>query len=97
MTGRHAALERAMAFADAYGLQAPICQAPMAGSCPPALAIAVANAGGMGGCGVPSMSPDEIGGWVREMRAGSNGAFQLNVRPSSHPSWAFIHPTTWPG
>lgn len=92
MEGRQAALQRARSFAEAYGLRAPICQAPMAGSCPPALAIAVANAGGMGACGVLSMSPDEIGDWVREMRAGSNGAFQLNIwLPDPEPTRDLQH------
>lgn len=79
MTGRETALQRAEAFAKVFGLQAPILQAPMAGACPPALSIAVANGGGMGGCGVLLMNPEAIEAWVREMRAGSNGAFQLNT------------------
>jgi len=40
-----------MTFCQRYGLQAPILQAPMAGSCSASLAAAVANAGGMGGLG----------------------------------------------
>jgi nitronate monooxygenase len=75
MTGRQTALQRASAFAKVFGLEIPILQAPMAGSCPPALAIAVANAGGMGGCGVLVLEPEGIEAWVREVRAGSNGAF----------------------
>src|ERR1700683_5232356 len=41
-------LDRAEAFCDRFGLQVPILLAPMAGACPPALSIAVANAGGLG-------------------------------------------------
>jgi NAD(P)H-dependent flavin oxidoreductase YrpB (nitropropane dioxygenase family) len=37
-----------MRFCQRYGLRIPILQAPMAGSCPVSLAIAVAEAGGMG-------------------------------------------------
>ena len=45
------ALSRANAFCDRFGLRAPILQAPMAAACPPSLAVAVANAGGLGGGG----------------------------------------------
>ena len=50
----------------------------MAGACPPALSIAIANAGGLGACGAFLMQPDAIEAWVSEVRAGSNGGFQLN-------------------
>ena len=78
MTATNAALERAEAFCEAYDLRVPILMAPMAGACPPALAIAVGKAGGMGACGTLLMQPDGIGQWVGEVRQGTNGAFQLN-------------------
>ena len=53
--------------------------APMAGACPPELAAAVANAGGMGACGALLMSPEAIGDWARAYRARSNGSFQMNL------------------
>ena len=53
--------------------------APMAGACPASLAIAVANAGGLGGCGALLMQPEAIKAWASEVRAGSNGGFQLNL------------------
>ena len=52
----------------------------MAGASAPSLSIAVANAGGLGSCGVLLMQPEEILAWAREVRARSNGAFQLNIR-----------------
>jgi len=51
----------------------------MAGASPPSLAIAVANAGGLGACGVLLMQPEEIIGWADEVRAHSSGPFQLNT------------------
>jgi len=72
-------LLRARAFCDRFGLQSPILMAPMAGACPPALAIAIANAGGMGACGALLMQPDAIAAWVGAFRAASNGALQLNL------------------
>lgn len=72
-------LSQTDSFCDSYNLQVPILMAPMAGACPASLAIAVANGGGMGACGYLLMQPDEIAEWTREMRAGSNGAFQLNL------------------
>jgi len=76
---QHPALARAAAFCEAFNLRVPILMAPMAGACPASLAIAVADAGGLGGCGALLMQPDAIGKWAAEVRAGSNGAFQLNL------------------
>lgn len=73
------AIRRAEAFCRDYGLRLPILMAPMAGACPPALAAAVASAGGMGACGCLVMPPDQIGAWAAQVRAASNGAFQLNI------------------
>ena len=50
----------------------------MAGSSPVSLAVAVANAGGMGGLGALLTSPEEITDWVAEFRSLSNGPLQLN-------------------
>src|SRR6185295_869461 len=71
-------LDRAERFCRRFGLQAPILLAPMAGSCPPPLSIAVAKAGGMGAAGVLLMSPAEILAWARDFRAEASGPFQLN-------------------
>ncbi|MEU3186020.1 nitronate monooxygenase [Streptomyces sp. NPDC006923] len=73
------ARQRARAFCDRFGLGLPVLQAPMAGSSPPELAVAVAGAGGMGARGVLQDSPRRIAEWTEEFRAGSSGAFQLNV------------------
>jgi nitronate monooxygenase len=71
--------DRAAAFCGRFGLQVPILLAPMAGACPPSLSIAVAKAGGLGACGALLMQPAEIIAWAAEVRAGSNGAFNLNL------------------
>lgn len=78
MSQTHHALERANAFAERLGLQVPVLLAPMAGACPASLSIAVANAGGLGACGVLLMSPEQIAKWASDFRAGSSGHFQLN-------------------
>jgi nitronate monooxygenase len=57
----------------------PILLAPMAGSCPVSLAVAVANAGGMGAMGALVSTPADIEAWVKEFRSASNGPFQLNT------------------
>jgi nitronate monooxygenase len=72
-------LARAEAFCARFGLRLPILLAPMAGACPPSLSIAVGNAGGLGACGALLMQPDEISAWAHEVRAGTNGAFNLNL------------------
>lgn len=76
MTG---AIPRAEAFCQRFGLGLPILLAPMAGACPPALSIAVANAGGLGACGALTLAPQAIAAWASELRAGSNGVFQMNL------------------
>lgn len=70
---------RAAAFCERYGLEAPILEAPMAGACPEDLAIAVAEAGGMGAMGALTSRPDEILAWASRFRQGSNRAFQINL------------------
>lgn len=51
----------------------------MAGSCPVNLAVAVADAGGMGAMGALMSSPDAIAKWAAEFRSQSLGPFQLNL------------------
>jgi nitronate monooxygenase len=51
----------------------------MAGACPTSLAVAVANAGGMGAVGALTMAPQGIRDWAAEFKSQSNGSFQLNV------------------
>ena len=71
--------DRTSAFCDRFGLRVPILLAPMAGASAPALSIAVANAGGLGACGALLMTPAEIVAWANEVRAASNGRFQINL------------------
>lgn len=71
--------ERVAAFCTRYRLRAPVLQAPMAGACPPELAAAVAEAGGMGAAGVVLDGPAAIADWSRRFRECSGGSFQLNI------------------
>jgi nitronate monooxygenase len=71
--------DRTAAFCTRFGLQVPILLAPMASASAPSLSIAVANAGGLGACGALMMRPEEIMAWAAEVRAGSNGGFNLNL------------------
>jgi len=72
-------LGRANQFCSRFGLRLPILLAPMAGASAPSLSIAVANAGGLGACGALLMQPTEIAAWASEVRAGTEGPFQLNL------------------
>jgi nitronate monooxygenase len=51
----------------------------MASASPTDLAVAVANAGGMGALGALVTSPQGIRQWAAEVRSNSNGSFQLNL------------------
>jgi nitronate monooxygenase len=72
-------LLRARAFCDAFALRLPILMAPMAGASPASLAIAVANVGGLGGCGALLMKPEVIRAWAADVRSQTNGSFQINL------------------
>src|SRR4051794_40190140 len=71
--------QRAAAFCERFGMTLPICEAPMAGACPVGRAIAIANAGGMGGLGAVLTPPEGIAAWASAFRAASTGPFQLNL------------------
>lgn len=57
---KHPALARASAFCKIFNMRVPILMAPMASACPVSLAVAIANAGGLGGCGALVMEPNAI-------------------------------------
>lgn len=65
------------------GIEHPIIQAPMAGVSTPAMAIATANAGGLGSLGCALMSADELRAAAAEVAAGTNRAVNFNF---------FVHP-----
>ncbi|HVC59248.1 MAG TPA: nitronate monooxygenase [Acetobacteraceae bacterium] len=71
--------QRAWVFCERFGLRLPILMAPMAGACPTSLAIAVANAGGMGAMGALTTQPAGIAEWTAQFRAQSNGSLQVNL------------------
>lgn len=79
MTRPTGARARAEQFCTRFGMRVPVVSAPMAGACPPELAIAVADAGGMGADGVLLDPPERIADWMRRFREGSSGPVQLNV------------------
>lgn len=70
---------RVDSFAARLGVQIPVLLAPMAGSCPVSLSVAVTQAGGMGACGALLMKPEAIGQWAADFRQASEGPFQINL------------------
>ena len=73
-------LRRARGFAERFGLRVPVLMAPMAGACPPRLAAAVADAGGMGAVGAVPDSPERIRAWVDGFRSGDAARpLQMNL------------------
>lgn len=77
--------QRVERFNRRFGLRAPICLAPMAGASPPALSIAVGQAGALGACGALTMSPEQILEWAAAVRAAGVDAFQINTWIPGHP------------
>src|SRR5687767_3359319 len=71
---------------DLLGITHPIIQAPMAGLAPPALAVAVCKAGGLGSLGCAGLSVDEIRDQMQTIRAGTDRPFSVNfLLPSPAP------------
>jgi nitronate monooxygenase len=68
---------------ELLGIDHPIVQAPMGGEATPDLAVAVSNAGGLGGVGCSFMSLEELRTMADELRSGTNRPFNLNF---------FVHP-----
>lgn len=71
--------QRAAEFCTRFGLKAPVLMAPMAGASPPALAAAVAQAGGMGACGALPLDAAGIVGWAARFRQMTDRPFQINL------------------
>lgn len=63
---------------ELFGIDHPIIQAPMLGTCTPALASAVSNAGALGSLGCAEKPADKVRREVAEIRDGTNRAFNLN-------------------
>jgi nitronate monooxygenase len=64
---------------DLLGVDLPIIQAPMAGTSSPAMAAAVANAGGLGSLGVASVNAGAAGKAVAATRERTNRSINVNV------------------
>ena len=77
-------LEKTKKFCEEYELALPIIMAPMAGACPPALAAAVSNAGGMGACGSLMLDSEQIKDWTNEFKSRTNGSLLLNTWIPDH-------------
>lgn len=80
---------------DKLEIEHPLIQAPMGGESTPAMAIAVCNAGGLGGLGCSFMSNDEVADKVAEIRAASSAPFNLNffAHPPPEPDDAVFENT----
>lgn len=74
-----AALQRAEAFAQRFGLRQPLLLAPMAGVPSVALSRAVVEAGGMAAMGALLFDAAAIADWVSRFRAAGGGPLQINL------------------
>ena len=80
-------------FTDLLGSRHPIVQAPMAGAGGVDLAVAAIEGGAVGSLPCAMLSPDEIVGQAREVRARASGPLNLNffchAVPAAHtePDW----------
>jgi nitronate monooxygenase len=63
---------------DLFGIELPIVQAPMANACGVDMAVAVAEAGGLGSFPCAALSDDKIGAGVAEIRSRTSKPINLN-------------------
>ncbi len=70
---------RANRLCDLLQIDWPIIQAPMAGVSTPAMAAAVANAGGLGSIGVGAANAEGARAMIAATRAATNRSFNVNV------------------
>jgi nitronate monooxygenase len=68
------------------GIEHPVIQAPMGGDSTPEMAVAVSNAGGLGGLGCSYMALQEIEAKVEKIRSLTNAPFNLNFFAHPEPS-----------
>ena len=71
-----------------FGIEHPVVQAPMAGASTPAMAVAVANAGGMGSLGCAMMTAEQLKAAASEVAAGTNRAVNFNFFVHEEPHLA---------
>jgi nitronate monooxygenase len=71
---------------DLLDIEHPLLQAPMGGESTPEMAIAVGNAGGLGGLGCSYLSNDELSDKVAQIRQGTSAPFNLNFFVHSPPA-----------
>jgi len=64
---------------DLLGIDLPIIQAPMAGTSTPAMAAAVANAGGLGSLGIAAMNAEAARASIAATRERTNRSINVNV------------------
>ncbi|MGB7480108.1 MAG: nitronate monooxygenase, partial [Burkholderiaceae bacterium] len=66
-------------FSQQIGIDYPLIQAPMAGTSTVALAVAVANSGGLGSFAVGTLAPEAIRAGVTAIRAQTARPFNVNL------------------
>lgn len=71
-----------------FGIEHPVVQAPMAGASTPAMAIAVANAGGLGSLGCAAMTGEQVRAAAAEVAAGTGGPVNFNFFVHEEPDLA---------
>ena len=74
------------ALTDLLDIDYPIIQAPMAGVSTPELAVAVANAGGLGSLAIGTMTAEKADAAIADLSARTNRPFNVNVFTHATPT-----------
>jgi nitronate monooxygenase len=71
---------------DLFGIEHPIIQAPMAGPVTPQMAIAAANAGGMGSIPAAMLTPETLRSELQVVKQGTGGSINVNFFVHEEPT-----------
>ncbi|MBV8190560.1 MAG: nitronate monooxygenase [Alphaproteobacteria bacterium] len=80
---------------DLFAIDHPIIQAPMAGVAPPAMAIAVSEAGGLGSLGSATATPDSLRADLQVLRQGTGRAYNVNFFVHEDPETDAERESRW--
>ncbi|MHC6226105.1 NAD(P)H-dependent flavin oxidoreductase [Pseudomonas sp. X10] len=80
---------------DLLGIEVPILQAPMAGACGSAMAIAVGNAGGLGALPCAMLTAEQVRAEIEVFRLGCQAPLNLNFFCHQPPAPDAGHDARW--
>ncbi|TPG36394.1 2-nitropropane dioxygenase, partial [Roseomonas nepalensis] len=82
---------------DLFGIEAPIIQAPMAGSTTPEMVVAVSEAGGLGSLTCAQYTPQQAREAVQRVKGSTSRPFNMNFFCHASPEPDPVRAAAWHG